>query len=212
MGDREARALAAGEEIEVNGNKFLLRPVVAQNLCDLERSALKFFKRSVLETYTDNFDLLETRLGKDDATKLLERKFDEVRGWDVESLPQKTAYDVSRVPLTADLLTFLEETYDELPEADNGKKALLMHALDAERVTSKEVEKMTERRPTKGSVRYDQWWVTGSAEGMVSFIHSSLRKEHPDTTIDDIKQWPFPKLAEGARIVENITSASLKNG
>jgi len=212
MSEREARALGAGSTITVKGKEYRLQPLAVQQLCDLEREALKYYKRQYLETYTENADLLG-----DGAQGLIERKYEEAAQWGLDDLPKKTAFDVSRVPvndrLKAWARAFQEETGGEDEElTDRRVRALITTALDQERLNSKQVKKMTGRMPVQGRVRYDQWWVTGCYEGMVSFIHSSIRHEHPTVTKKNIREWSVASVIESAREVETVTTPDLKNG
>ena len=205
--DREARMLAAGESIEVGGKRYKLRPVAAQHLCDLEREALKYYKRQCLQTFVDNADLL----GKEKAQSLLERKLEEVSQWDLGDLPQRDAYDVGSVTITDEARKWALENQMEVPETPTRLRALLNTALDRGLLTPAKVKDIVGKFPFHGKVRYDQWWVTASTEGMVSLIVSSIRHEHPEMTREDVAGWTFDKLAEAARIVEGITTPNPKN-
>jgi len=205
--EAEARALAAGDTIEVKGKTYTLRPVVAQSLCDLEREALKHYKRQYLETYAENADLLSN--GK--ATELIERKMDQVAGWDLNNLPQKDAYDVSLIPITDKIRKWAEEHGGEEQQSDNAIRAVLSVALENGDLKSSQVKQMTGKNPIRGRVRYDQWWITATMTGMVAFIAAGVRREHPEVTRNQVDNWPFPKIAEAARTVERLTAASVGN-
>ena len=88
---------------------------------------------------------------------------------------------------------------------------MLATALDSGKITAEKVKEEFGATPLRGRVRYDQWWVTASMEGMVSFILTSVQYEHPKMTKKEIGNWPFTKVAEAARKVEEITSASMGN-
>lgn len=205
--NREARAVAAGPAVEIGGKQYRLRPVTVQQLCDLELDALEHYKRQYLETYTRNADLL----GEDRARDLIERKIDEVARWDLDDLPQKDAYDAGRVPVTDNVKQWIEVAFGELPETDVGIRALLGHALDTKKVTADEVKKMAGKRPLCGTVRYDQWWITATLTGMISFIAGSIRAEHPELTREEVAKWPFAKVAEAVRKVESVTTPAVGN-
>ena len=205
--DREARMLAAGENLEVNEKRYKLRPVCAQHLCDLEREALKYYKRQYLQTFVENADLI----GGKEAKALIERKIEVVARWDLSDLPQKDAYNASRCPTTKATNKWVEEKMGEVPESSSGVSVLLSMALDSGELTPKQVKEMTGVAPLHGRVRYDQWWVTSSVQGMISIIISSLHQEHPEMTREVVSGWSFTKLAEAARIVEGITTPDPKN-
>jgi hypothetical protein len=203
--EREARIVAAGETVEVNGSEYKLRPLVAQHLCDLEREALRHYKRRYLQTFVENDDLLRESEG------VIERKMEQVARWDLSDLPQKDAFDTSLVPITKKVRQWVDKFAGEKTRTDVGVRALLANALDNGRLEPEELKQMSGRAPLRGRVRYDQWWVTSSMEGMVAFIALSVRSEHPELKKGDIAQWPFPKIAEAAGIVERLTSAAVGN-
>jgi len=211
--DREARAMAAGQLFTVDGVEYRLRPVVIQNLCDLEMDALDHYKRQYLKTFRDNTDLL----GDGEGTKLLVEKMQEAAGWTIQDLPQKAAYDVSRIPITDKVKKWalaeygIEETEDE-ESSERMVRALLAASLDMRKITPEKVKAISGKRPLEGRVRYDQWWVTSSTAGMISFIHNSVRMGHPNVTKETIGSWPYVKILEAVRVVESLTSASLGNG
>lgn len=208
--DREARLLAAGDIIDIVGEdgktkQYKLRPVVAQHLCDLEREALRDYKRQYLETFTQNADLLPG------GAEIVQKKFEEVARWDFSDLPKKTAYSVAHI-LPGDVIrAWIKDTYNEVPETDSGIRAVLVNSLDNGKISMEEVQRMCGKAPIRGTVRYDQWWVTASMAGMISFITSSVRYEHPEMTREKVAQWPFQKVAEAARTVESITAAKMGN-
>jgi len=206
--DREHRALASGESILVGDVEFRLRPVVIKRLGDLEKDAFNYYKRLYLETFRDNSDLL---VGMNKSDVML-KKMEEVARWDMSKLPRKIAYDVLNVPVTDKLKEWIQEEFHECPEEDIGCLAVLSSSLDIEKIGPKQVKKLTGKYPVQGTVRYDQWWVTATLAGMISFIHCSLAEDHSNTTKADIGEWSFVKVIEAAKIVERLTVAMMGNG
>jgi len=213
VSDKESRAMGAGRKIKVDGQEYMLRPLVVQQLCDLEQEALQFFRRQVLQTYSSNADLLGEQ-----ANELIAKKFDEVSRMSLDDIPKKTAYDASKLPVTnlarAWAKEFRQEVGGDQSEEldDRGVRNLIVVALDQEMVTAKHVYKMTGQRPVLAKVRYDQWWITGCFEGMISFIFSSLHQEHPKLTKQDVGKWPIATIFDTSREVEDITAPNLGNG
>jgi len=211
--DREGRALAACETVKApdkDGNEveYKLRPLSAQHLADMERKALKEYKRSHLDTYKDNADLLPE--GK--ADELLEREFGKVSSWTLKDLPQEKAYGCDHIKVNGKLREWVDETFGMIPDTDNGILALVTAALDQGNLTPKQLKDMTGKNPVIGYIRFDQWWATGTTEGRLSFIHTSLSYEHPEVTERDVRSWPLPCLIEAARLVEKISTVSAPNG
>lgn len=207
MSEKEARALAAGDTIEVNGTEYALRPVGMRQLHEVQKTAVDFYKREYLRTYFQNIDLIpeELRVG------LMERKLDEVGRWDVGSLPTKVAHDVRTIPITAALNKWLENEHDEPPETDSGKRAVVAAALDSAKLTADAVEQMTKVRPRRVKIPYDSWWVTATYEGMVTFIQASLQSGGSAISNQDVMGWPLSKVMEAARKVESLTAPQLGN-
>lgn len=207
MSDREARILGAGDEITVGNKEYKLRPVVAKHLCDLEREALKYWKRQYLTTFSENLDLLS--VGRRD--EFMEEQMCKIAPKGLDTIEQKTAYDTSKIPITDGLKKWIVDKYEELPEEDDTIRALLVTSLDQGAITIKEVKELTNKAPRQGKVRFDQWWITACMEGMVSFIVSSVQFDKKNATKADVEKWSFAKIAEAARKVEEITSADMGN-
>lgn len=206
MGDVEQRMVAAGDEIEVNGKKFKLRPVRIQHLCDLEKQSLRYFKKQYLQTFIDGQELMGN--GFQDVVT---RKMEEIALWDLDDLPRKDAYDVSSIPVNQKVKEWIKDSFDLAPKDDKGCQAVLSNALRTKRITPEEIKEMSGVAPLHGKIRYDTWWVNGCYEGMIEFIYSSVRYEHPELTREELKQWPLLKVVEAASTVDKLSSADLGN-
>jgi len=208
MSDKEARALGAGDSIEVDGKEIRISPVGMQQLHEVQRAAVKYFKREYLTTFAENLDLLP----EPDRQQIMLKKMEDVARWDVGNLPVRTSYDVSLVPVNnADLVALMTKEYGDLPESEMSRRAILATALDAGIIDCDDVLKLTGARPKKFRVPYDSWWVTAVKEGMVAFVLSSIKKHHPDITKDAIWGWPMHKIIQAARMAESLTAPALGN-
>lgn len=208
MSDKEARVLAAGDTIEVNGKEFHLKPIGMQQLHEVQRAAVKSYKREYLSTYAENLDLLP----KDQAAKIIEKKLEEVARWDVGNLPVKMSYDVRLVPIESErLVTLLEDAYGDLPENEATRRAVLAASLDAGLITIDDVEKFTGVRPGRARIPYDSWWVTAVRDGMIEFVWSSVKMSHSDLSKEDVGAWPVTMIVQAARMVERLTAPALGN-
>ena len=207
MSDKEARVLGAGDFLEVNGKEYHLRPIAMQQLHEVQRAAVVYYKREYLRTFAENADLLPP----DHAASLLERKFEEVAKWDIGHLPAKIAYDVRLVNLTAQINVWLENEYGDLPDSDNTKRAMLAAALDSGKITADEVQQKTGTKPGRVQIPYDSWWVTAVYDGMVTFIWASLRSGDAAADKGEVSRWPLSKIMEASRLVEKLTAPALGN-
>ena len=208
MSDAEARALAAADVITVDGTEYTLSPVKLQQLSELQRAAVKFYKQSYLETYRDNIDLIP----KEKQELFLEKKLDEVAHWDIDDLPSKKSYSAERVQITDAIKKRLDALYspeDGIP--DEQYRNLLVAALDSAEISPKDVKELTGTFPRQGSISYDMWWVTGCFEGMINFIFESVKVKHPRTKKSDVSNWPMAKQIQAAQIVQQITTPDMGN-
>ena len=221
--DARERALGAGETIDVNGTTYTLLPVAARQLCALERESLAYYKGDVISTYSENLDLIPN------GEAALAEKVAEVSLWDLSNLPQKNAYDVTSVPVgdqkcldgTGEKLTFvpneslaiwMKANYGEIPETAAVMRVLLVNALDTGRMSAAELEKMTGKKPIQGRIRYDQWWISGTVTGQLSFLRSSVTNgDGKKVGKDVLMEWPFPKIIEATQKVEKLTMAPAEN-
>jgi len=208
MSDKEARALGAGAVITVEENEYTLSPVKLQQLSELQRAALKYYKNEYLATYRDNLDMIP----KEKQEKFLEKKLDEVARWDIDNLPAKKSYSSKNIPINDKIKSRLEELYNSGNDfTDEQWKNLLAAALDSDQISSREVKELTGVSPLQGSVAYDMWWVTGCYEGMISFVFESVRVKHPRLKKSDVANWPMMQQIEAAQIVQTLTSPDVGN-
>lgn len=206
MSDKEARALGAGDTIEVDGKEYRISPVGMRQLHEVQRAAVRYYKREYLATYADNLDLLPER----QRAEMLAKKFDEAAKWDVGNLPIKLAYDTRMVAVNEKLRSALEDEFDEVPESELGVRLLLAAALDRELISPDDVFKLTGVRPRKARIPYDSWWVTAVREGMIAFVLASLNGQ-PGVTKEDVEAWPLHKIVEASRMAEGLTAPALGN-
>lgn len=206
MSDREARALGAGVFVTVKGKEYELSPISIRDLSVLQKECLQSYKNGFIDTYAQNCSVFGDR-----GLSILEKKVDEAAKWDTRDLPKKMAYSTDDIPLNDEIKARLKEIYGYEPANDDSWRALISTALDQEHITSDEVESITGKRPDQGLISYDQWWVTASTEGWISFVFMSIRQKDPTVTREEICQWPPHELIMAARRVENLTTPAVGN-
>jgi len=210
MGEREQRAMGACDYV-VNGVTYTIRPLVIQSLCDLERMALDDYKRSYLKTFRENLDLVVE--DSKERTKILSAKLDEISRWTSNDLPFVPVYSCDNVPITDRVREELQKLGVEEEDLKNDDlvRNLLSMFLTTGRITMEDVKEWTGKRPLEGRVRYDRYWVT-TIPGMIAYIYSALKTEHPTITREEIGKWPIGKLAEAAKKANDISGIGLGNG
>src|SRR5690554_3468201 len=107
MSDALARVTGAGVSLNVNGKEYQLRPVGLRQLQELQKEALRYYKRQYLQTFADAAALM----GNGTSEKLLAEKIEECARWDVCDLPEQNAYDAEQVPINEQVLSWLRERY-----------------------------------------------------------------------------------------------------
>lgn len=208
MSDAEARAVGAGVSAERNGKSYQLSPLGMAELTELQREAVKSYKRQYLATFAENADMLPRR----ERDKIMADKFEQAARWEIRDLPARTAYDASRVPVTDELRSWVRSRHDtegELPDA--WVRAATAQALDAGDISAADVERMTGRRPREAKIPYDMWWITATYEGMTSLVWRVLRKKHPEIEREEVAAWPPVELSVMAREAEAIIPPSMGN-
>lgn len=217
MGNSEdmARALntQSAMSVTIAGIECHPRALSIQELSEVERECLAEFKRSYLETYHKNLDLLpeESRPG------LMGAKLDEVALWDISNLPTKFAHDPTRVTLSAELRNWLKEKHKltgKLKEkiADDRLLRVVAGMLDQGMLSAEEYTKLTAEESPKVRVPYINWWITGAFSGMISFVHTCF-KHHGvsrEQVIDATRSDPTV-LIELAQEIERLSTPKLGN-
>jgi phage pi2 protein 07 len=212
MSDKEARALGAGSSIVVGTEEYKLSPMTMRQLAELQKTAVAYYKRQYLQTYQENADLLGNQ-----RDAVLAEKLDEVAKWDIDSIPQKIAYDTSKIVVTDKLKQRIEAlnggvVFDkEDAKEDKRWKYILASLLDSGQMSAKEVETLTGSVPRRGSASYDMWWITGCPDGMISTVYESVRIHHPRIKKSDVSLWPMAKLMEASRIIDQLTTPDVGN-
>lgn len=205
MSDELARVVGAGNTVTVRDKTFTLSPLGMPALQEMQRAAIRDYKDSYLESYFEGIQRLPN--WEDRYANEVQR----IAGWDVDDLPRKTVYGVLQVPMTDKMKTWLEEHFGDKPSNDMVARRLLATALDCEDIKQDQVFQLTGKRPMKSRVPYDGWWATAKEEGMVIFLHMSLKEKHPKLQLSAVRGWPLPKLIEASRMLEEITAPMLKN-
>ncbi len=207
MSDAEARVLAAGETVSVDGRDVIVRPITMQSLHEVQREAVKYFKREYIQTFADNADLMPDGTG----AELIRQKLEEAARWDVGDLPTRTAFDVRGVVLSDLLLREMGKLVGELPDQEPSKRAVLATLLDQGRIAPDKIKEWTGSPVRSARVPYDSWWVTAVYSGMVTFVWAAVRADDPSITREQIGRWPLAKIMEAARLVERLTAPALGN-
>lgn len=217
-----ARALGAGstDTILINGKECSVRPLTVKELTEVERDCLKRYKRSYIETYSENADLL----GEEEGKQLVREKIDEAAKWDVSSLPPKYACDDSKIQVTDILKSWLKENIGFSEKDQNGAeipkqaiekrlKRLAAYAIDADMLSVDDFKKFTGESPVRQKVGYVNWWITGTFDGMLTMVWMAVRqggvtKEEVATELGKNPSL----LTYFAREIERLSAPDVGNG
>lgn len=203
--DREARATGAGASFEVNEKTYTLRPLTLRQLQEVQREALRTYKRQILQTYSDSVEFLAN------GQQLLEKKIEEISRWDISDIPAKTSYDLRGAVESDAVKEWIETKYGRLPESRGVKMHMLSMALDTGDVTKEELEKIAGTKIATFRIAYDNWWVSSTLEGMTAFVWASVGGTQAGVSIEEIRSWPVNKLTDAATLVESITAPDMGN-
>ncbi len=211
MGEAMARALGAkgAKTVMIGGKECIVRPLGMRELTEVERDCLERYKRQYLKTWADNLDLLPPEA----AAKLMEKKLEECSRWDVDNLPPKTAHDPRRVKLTEKLRERMAG-WLAVAEGDEGReRRLIASALDQGILSASDYRELTGESAPGVAVPYVNWWITGSYDGMISFVWKCFSQY--GVTRDEVMEavrGNLQMLAEVAQEIERLSAPQLGNG
>lgn len=174
----------------IAGKECTVRPLSLKELGELERQCLKQFKRTYLETYAENADLLPESM----RAGVVQAKIDETAKWDVKDLPLKLVYDPTKIRINDKVGVWAKEEYpgmviDDKDDPEGNKKTQLIQrlvaaALDGGNLEEEEYREMTGFMPNRQKTGYVNWWITGSFDGMLEMIYIAFK--HNGVTRDDV--------------------------
>lgn len=211
MPDDTARALKAPSPMIVKfGDKECqVHALGIRELTEAERECIKSYRRSYLETFAQNVDLLSN------GQVLLEKKMEEAARWDVDDLPTKEAYDPAKVRVTDKLKQFVADHFNLEAKTltDIRIQRFTAALLDQEHLSLSEYKELTKCviRPLK--IQYVNWWITGSYDGMVTFIWLCFRSYgvSKEEVFDKIGK-ESSLLVELSREIETLSTPAVGNG
>lgn len=211
MSNKEARVLAIGQDIVIGEATYTFSPITIGQLQELNKAALDFYKRQVLETIAQNLDILGPM-----GPQMLREQAEKLTRMDVDSIPKKKAYEVGHIPVTTKLREYMKDHLGisiAMDCPDFQIMAVMSGLVDSEspEMTPEKVEELTGFKPKMIMVPYDTWWVNATVGGMVEMIHKSLHKKHPKVTRQEIWDWPIEDLQLAARSIEAMTRPEVGN-
>lgn len=214
MSDREARALAAGDAIRIGDEEYRLSPISIQQLAEIQRTAVKYYRNSYLSTIKDNLDFIESQAERE---KYFDRKLTEVASWDLNNLPDRTVYDADNLEVTDALKQLVvdstghEASGDDEEEQNQQWRSLLEAALNQGKITPQQVKEAVGKGPDFELTPYDFWWISSTWEGRLMLVYESVRIEHHRLKKTDVGKWPFVKVAEAVKRILTITTPAVGN-
>lgn len=214
MSEDMARALGTTdlEPIKIGDKECVPRPLSVTELMECERRCLKSFKREFLETWNENLDMIP----EDQRLSMIARKIDEVGKWDASDLPHKYANNPSRIKLTDELRARVRDMLDITGDEDVSDfrmQRLAAALLDGGLLPTAVYKELTGTNPPQFKVDYVNWWITGSYEGMLTFVWVNVR--HLGLTRDQVAEATRGNarlLIEVSRDIERLSAPKLGNG
>lgn len=216
MSEDTARAVGSNgtdDGIIINGKRCTVRALTLKELGEIERECLKRYKRTYLETFAENADLLPN------AQQLIEKKLEEAAKWDVRDLPLRRVHDVSKVKVTDKLLGWVKSNYEGILEEDQTetyRKRLVQRvtttALDNGTLSAERYESLTGSLPASTQAGYVNWWITATFDGQIEMIYTCFK--HNDVTRDELcaELSKNPGLMiDASREIEHLTAPQVGN-
>lgn len=211
MSEQMARALGAKdpEAIKIAGKDCFLRPLGIRELIEVEKDCLKRYKRSYLQTFVDNLDLLPP----DQRLKLVETKMEEVARWDVGNLPHKVAYHPELIFISEEIKQWMKDKLTIVESDEKKLKTMVAAVLDQGVMSEEDYKKMTGIEAPRVSIDYVNWWITGNKEGMITFIWICFSNQ--DVTREQVEKelsGDLRLLIDLSRSIERMSAPQAGNG
>ena len=207
-----ARAVGAGSPmtIEIGGVQCTARPLSIRELAEVERDCLQRYRRSYLKTFTENADLIPERLREG----MVQERFELAARWDVDDLPLKHAFDAKQIEVSDELKVWIVEEFGTDPEApEKTFRCMAASALDRGMLSEDRYAQFTKKKAKKSHVPYVSWWITGSTEGIITFLWMAFR--HNGVTREQVVKAMESNSTMGVEVVreiERLSSPQLGNG
>lgn len=218
MAEDVARAVGAGSPITVKicGKDCRPRPLTIKELTELERDCLSRYRRSYIQAFSENADLLG-----EDGRRIVREKLEEAAKFDVSTLPSKFVYDPKKIQVNRSLEQWLEENLEGYePDTllsketrDRALKRIVATQLDSGALSDELYENLTGVAPKKARVGYVSWWITATFDGMISMIHLVFRDSgvSRDEVAAEIGRNPS-LLVDLSREIEHLSVPEVGNG
>jgi len=212
MSNDTARALGAKSPMVVKfGDKECqVRPLGIQELAEVEQDCLARYRRSYLETWHKNADLLPN------GAQILQEKMEEAARWDVEDLPTKRAYDGNSVCVTKQLRQWVGaqfEIEDVQKVNENRIASIAASCLDQGLLSEAKYKELTGKVIIPEQIAYVNWWITGAYDGMITMTWICFKKY--GITREEVSEklcLDRVLMAEVAREIERVSAPAVGNG
>ena len=211
MSNDTARVLNAKSPMTVKfGKKELeVRALGLRELAEVEQDCLDRYRRSYLETWSKNLDLIPN------GETILLDKIEEAAKWDIDELPTKFAFNPASVIVTKQLKIWIASNFsiDLKKLSDNRAKLMAATALDKEMMDKELYKKFTGHGVISTKVSYVNWWITSAYDGMITFIWTCF-KIH-DISREEVSRKMSGDMAlmtEVSREIERLSSPAVGNG
>lgn len=221
MAEDMARALGSpGPEGEmIAGVLCKPRPLSMKELGELERLCLASYRRSYIQTFSENLDLLPDNVGR----MLIQQKMEEAARLDLNTLPIRFAYTANKVKLTPELTAWLAENLDgysepvenETPEqTENRLQQLVGAALEGGLLTETEYGELSGNAKLKKSkVPYVSWWISSTFDGRMSMAWMAFSKcGITRAAFEEAISVDPGLLVRMAGLIQNLTVPAVGNG
>lgn len=216
-----ARALGA-EEPEgelIAGVLCKPRPLAMKELGELERLCLASYRRSFIQTFSENLDLLPESTGR----MLIQQKMEEAARLDLNTLPVRFAYPSDKVKMTPELAAWLNENLDGYSEpAENETEAqtetrlkqLVGVALEGGLISEAEYGELTNgAKLRKSKVPYVSWWISSTFDGRMAMAWMAFSKcGITRAAFEDAVSADPGMLVRMAQRIQTLTVPAVGNG
>lgn len=216
MSEDVARAVGSGgtdDDLIIAGKKCTPRPLSLKELGEIERECLKKYRRSYVETFSDNCDFLSPP----ERDKLLQAKIEEAARWDISDLPIRESHSPESISISDGLVRWVIEKFPPVGKLSKKKQTQVVRRIAATSLsngalTSDVYKELTGVDSQPVRIGYANWWMTATYEGQIEVLFACFK--HAGVTRDEIcaaLNTNPDKLTDAAHEIERLTVPDLGN-
>lgn len=217
--DDTARAIGAsgGSTIKIAGKDCRPKPLTLKELGELERRALRAYRRDYVQAVMDVAEYLQ----EPNRSEVINKRVQEAANIVLKELPPHFICDPSSIECTQPLKDWIKQNFNIAAPDEKGapedvhsgyQKAAAL-AINQGALTETEYTQIVGKPVVRTRVAYPNWWIASTPDGQLAMIHQSFRDYNvTESQVAEALGVDRGKIFELYSEVEEITAPDVGNG